>query len=128
MTDLAALSPRARFLWHAARGELAFQRSAAGRALFHPRAVDPDSGTEGPAWEVSKGLGTVHSVTLVHHRDEPPFALALVDLDEGFRMMARIDAPDPAAVAIGDRLRVAFRELEPGGPPLPLFRPAEGRP
>jgi len=126
--DIAApaeQSPRARFLEAAARGELAYQRGRCGTALFPPRLVAP-LGVDGPLdWAVSAGLGRVHSVTLVHVRGAEPHAVALVDLDEGFRMMSRIDTPDPAAVAIGDRLRVAFRPLEEGGPPLPVFAPAE---
>jgi uncharacterized OB-fold protein len=106
-------------------GKLAFQRDGAGRALFPPRAVDPATGAEGPARALSAGLGRVHPVTLVHGRDAPPFALAPVDLDEGFRRMARVDAHDPAAVAIGDRLRVAFRPPAEGEPPLPVFLPEE---
>ncbi|MCL4187026.1 MAG: OB-fold domain-containing protein [Rhodobacteraceae bacterium] len=125
MTDPATLSPRSRFLWHAARGELAFQRSGSGRAVFHPRAVDPDTGAEGMEWEVSAGLGRIHSLTVVHPQGEPPFALALVDLDEGFRMMSRIDCDDPASVPIGARVRAGFRPLAAGEPPLPVFAPAE---
>jgi len=120
------MSPRARFLDAAARGELAFQRGANGEAVFPPRLVAPAGVSEPLEWARSDGLGAVHSVTLVHPRGEPVFALALVDLDEGFRMMARVDADDPATVAIGTRVRVGFRALDPDGPPLPVFTLAEG--
>ncbi len=117
----ASQSPRARFLDHAARGELAYQRGAGGRAVFPPRLVAPLGVGDPLEWAVSGGLGRVHSVTLVHPRGEAAFALALVDLDEGFRMMSRVDAEDPATVTIGARVRVSFRPLEEGGPPLPVF-------
>lgn len=123
--DLDTLSPRARFLHHCARGELAFQRDASGRAVFPPRVLAPAGLDDGLNWAVSAGRGQVHSVTLVHSRDAPPFALALVDLDEGFRMMSRIDTGDPAGVAIGDRVRLAFRALADDVPDLPVFRPDE---
>ena len=114
-------SPRARFLDAAARGVLAFQSGACGTAVFPPRMVAPVGVTEPLDWAEAAGTGRVHSVTLVHPRGEAPFALALVDLDEGFRMMARIDTDAPEAVAIGARVAVAFRPLDDGGAPLPVF-------
>lgn len=121
----AAQSPRARFLEHAAKGELAYQRGAGGRAVFPPRLVAPLGVGDPLDWAVSGGLGRVHSVTLAHPRGQPVFALALIDLDDGFRMMSCVDADDPAAVTIGARVRVGFRPLEDGGPPLPVFTLAE---
>ncbi len=120
-TDLNRLSPYGRFLHHCEREELAFQRSRSGRALFYPRLVDPEADDAPPRWEISGGLGLVYSVTVVHQRDEAPFALALVELDEGFRMMSRIDTETPSAVTIGARVRVGFRSLGEGQHPLPVF-------
>lgn len=124
-TDLAALSPHGRFLHHCAEGELAFQRTGAGEALFFPRLVDPTNAAVAPQWAISQGLGRVYSVTVVHHRNETPFALALIELDEGFRMMSRIDAENPGAVAIGARVKIGFRSLEKDEPPLPVFSVVE---
>lgn len=125
-TDLDRLSSYGRFLHHCARGELAYQRTRSGKALFYPRLVDPEAADAAPQWAVSQGLGRVHSVTLVHHRDETPFALALIDLDEGFRMMSRVDTDDPGGVTIGARVRVGFRSLAEGQPELPVFTIVEG--
>jgi uncharacterized protein len=56
------------------------------------------------------GAGTIFSITLVHRppsdalRKHAPYGIALVDLDEGFRMMAHAD-PD---LAIGARVRASF--------------------
>lgn len=120
----ATQSPYGRFLEHCARGELAFQRSRSGKALFYPRLVDPDGGGT-PEWAVSNGLGAVYSVTVVQPKDAEPFALALVDLDEGFRMMSRIDTDAPGSIGIGDRVKVAFRSLAQGAI-LPVFVIVEG--
>lgn len=124
--DIEALSPYGRYLHHCRKGELAYQHSKTGKALFHPRLVDPDGSAQAPEWAISAGLGRIHSVTLVHHRGEPPFALALVDLDEGFRMMSRIDSDAPDSVAIGARVRVGFRSLAADQPPLPVFTVVDG--
>lgn len=118
--EAAPQSPYGRFLEHCARGELAFQRSRSGKALFYPRLVDPESGEE-PEWAVSNGVGAVHAVTVVHQKDQKPFALALIDLDEGFRMMSRVDSDTPDAIGIGTRVKVGFRSLTEGQPPLPVF-------
>ena len=119
--DLERMSPFGRFQYHCERNELAFQRCRSGKALFYPRLVDPEGAGEAPGWEISQGLGRVYSVTLVNARDEAPFALALVDLDEGFRLLSRIDTDEPGAVPIGARVRVAFRSLTEGQPVLPVF-------
>ena len=117
-------SPHGRFLEHAARGELVFQRDGAGKAYFPPRLVSPRDGAD-PTWHVSAGTGAIHSLTLVRHKGEPPFALAMIDLDEGFRMMSRVDSDEPETLRIGDRTRVAFRPLTEGQPPMPVFKLTE---
>jgi uncharacterized OB-fold protein len=48
-----------------------------------------------------------------------PYAIALVDLDEGFRMMANVLGPDPESLTIGDRVRVVFETR--GDLALPQF-------
>ncbi|HVM78267.1 MAG TPA: OB-fold domain-containing protein [Stellaceae bacterium] len=109
MSDAAAT-----YFWAGcAAGELRFQRCAAcGRAQFYPRPFCASCGGE-PCWEVSAGRGTVYSVTTVARAPTPefaalaPYAIALVDLDEGFRMMTHA-AP---GLAIGSRVRIGFHRL-----------------
>jgi uncharacterized OB-fold protein len=68
-----------------------------------------------PDWHYapSAGQGTVYSVTVVHRAPGPgfdtPFALAVIDLDDGGTLLSHVDAGDPEAVAIGMRVRVDFR-------------------
>lgn len=95
------------FAQHAGRGELAYQVAPDGSAVFPPRLAQP--GTGAPLeWRVSAGTGTVYATTVVRRRDAEPRSLVLVDLDEGFRMMSRVDGVAPEDVAIGDRVRVRF--------------------
>ena len=116
--DLAT-SPAAVFAEHCRRGELAYQVAPDGTAVFPPRLAQP--GTGAPLrWAVSAGRGAVHATTVVRRRDEPPANVALVDLDEGFRMMSRVDGPEPGAVRIGLRVRVDFDGE------VPVFVPDEG--
>jgi len=119
-------SPLNAYLDHLERGELAYQFSPeAGRAVFYPRVLCPYTGSSNLEWRVSKGLGTVYATTVVHPAEGAPYNVALIDCDEGFRMMSRVEDIAPDKVHIG--LRVRFRVLHPGGdePPCPVFVPAE---
>lgn len=120
--DLSILSPRARFLVHCARGELAFQRDpSTGRAIFYPRMAAPGSGAEDPPWEVSAGIGTVYSTTCVRSRNGD-HNVALIDMEEGFRLLSRVEGAAPDAVRIGQRVRVRMR-TDDGEEPYPVFDP-----
>ena len=108
------------------QGKLAYQFSpASGKAVFYPRTVCPDTGSEVLEWFVSKGLGTVHATTVVHPQQGDPYNVALIDMDEGFRLMSRVENINPMAVVIG--MRVTFQTHEQGGdePPIPIFMPID---
>jgi hypothetical protein len=122
-----APSPLATYLAHLERGQLAYQFSPqAGRAVFYPRLVCPFTGSDQLEWRVSKGLGTVYSTTVVHPQEGAPYNVALIDCDEGFRLMSRVEELPPEQVKIGQRVR--FRVHRPGGgeAPCPVFVPVEG--
>ncbi len=115
-------SPAARFAEGLRAGRLDFQWDpVAGRAVFIPASSRPAAGRRSSSPRTSAGLGSVYSTTTVHARGEAPRNLALIDLDEGFRMMSRVEGVAPEAVAIGMRVRLAFAE---GDPPVPVFEPA----
>lgn len=99
---------------------LAYQVAADGRALWPPRLGEPGSGAE-PQWRDSAGLGTVYSATALHARDGEPRSIVLVELDEGFRMMSRVEGAAAGAVAIGARVRVRFTAPDEDGARLPVF-------
>jgi uncharacterized protein len=120
-------SPLKTYVDHLKRGELAYQFSPdAGKAVFYPRVLCPFTGSKRLEWRVSKGLGTVHATTVVHPAEGKPFNVALVDCDEGFRLMSRVEDIAPEQVKIGQRVRL--RVHKPGGEeaPYPVFVPAEG--
>ena len=111
-------SPAARFAEACAAERLDYQWDPVSeRAVFYPRLVSPFSGTTELEWRTSSGLGTVYSTSTVHARDQPPRNVALIDLDEGFRMLSRVEA---AEVRIGMRVQVAFNEG------TPVFLPCGG--
>jgi uncharacterized protein len=111
--------------WEAARRRrLVVQRCVScGRHQFYPRpfclSCDRDDSLE---WVEASGSGTVYSVVTVHMPvlDElpPPYQVAIVELTEGPRLTSNIVG---AAVAIGERVQVAWRARPDPFPPVPVF-------
>lgn len=119
-------APYEAFLKHLQRGELAYQFSpGANKAVFFPRLVCPFTGEENLEWRVSKGRGTVYSVSVVHPRKGDPYDVVLVDLDEGFRMMSRVEGCAPADVVIGQRVTFAVHSSIDEEDPYVIFHPTE---
>jgi uncharacterized OB-fold protein len=120
--SLKERSPLSVYLEHCRKGELAYQVcSDDDTPVFFPRVVAPGTGSGNLQWRVSKGLGTVHSTTVVYYRDEAPLNVALIDMDEGFRMMSRVEDIDPLRVRIGMRVRVRMHPGSEKQPPYPVF-------
>lgn len=109
----------------AARGELTIQRCrACGAHQFYPRPFCLACDSTELVWVTAAGTGTVYSMTTVRIQVspefEPPYVVAIVQLDEGPRVMTNIVG---GTCRIGDRVRVAWLKRR-DAPPLPIFRPA----
>jgi uncharacterized OB-fold protein len=116
----------------AAQGRLELQRCAAcGKVWFYPRPACVRCGAERYQWFAASGRGRVHSHSVVHRAPSPafrervPYVVALIDLDEGPRMMANIVGDDAPKIAIGDAVELAFEDRGEGRK-LPQFRRARG--
>ncbi len=110
-----------------AQSELRIQRcDACSRAVFYPRSICPHCHADQLSWIVASGRGTIYSYTVAHQAfgmfaDETPFIVAIIELEEGVRMMSRIiDAPRER-VAIGLPVQVTF-ETVGENITLPYFR------
>lgn len=125
-SELGAADPTTQPFWQAcAEGRLLVQRCRnCGAHQFYPRPFCLACEDTALEWTESGGEGTIYSITTVRipvtDALPPPYLLALVDLDEGPRLLTNIEAP---AAAIGDRVAVAWRHRPGGLPPLPVFRP-----
>ncbi|MFO1199341.1 MAG: Zn-ribbon domain-containing OB-fold protein [Burkholderiaceae bacterium] len=104
--------------WQAcAQGRLVYQHcDACGRAQFPPRGHCASCHAAPLAWLESARVGTVHSHTTVQRAPLAAFKadvpmIALVDLDEGFRMMTNVRGAPPDAVRIGARVRIVFEDI-----------------
>jgi len=115
-------APYGRYLAYLQAGQLAYQYStAAARPVFFPRVRCPYSGRDCLEWRVSQGRGTVYSTSVVYPRKGEPYNVALIDLDEGFRMMSRVVDVDPHAVRIGHKVAFRVAQDPEGGDPVPEF-------
>lgn len=75
-------------------------------------------------WSESSGRGTVYATTAVYRRDEAPYNVALIDLDEGFRMMSRVEGIPAENVEVGMRVNLSIRYENEG--PVAAFEVGEG--
>lgn len=108
-------------------GRLLVQRcSACSRHVYYPRTSCPHCGSAALEWKMPSGLGTVHAVTTVRRKpaDGGDFNVSLIDLDEGVRLMSRVDNLAPDAVRIGQRVRARVQVKDGRG--LVLFDAIEG--
>lgn len=120
-------SPLTAYIAHLERNELGYQFSpSANAAVFYPRVISPRTGQADLEWRVSKGLGTVYATTVVHPQRGEPYNVALIDVDEGFRMMSRVEDIAPTAVKIGMRVTFRVHPAADDEPPYPVFVPVEG--
>jgi uncharacterized OB-fold protein len=126
MDDLKHESPLGRYIEYCRKGELAYQVCADdGSVVFYPRVVAPQTASTDLKWRVSKGFGTVYATTVVYTKDRPPHNVVLVDVDEGFRMMSRVEDIEPLQVKIGMRVKVRFQPGDEKQAPYPVFTPAQ---
>lgn len=126
MSQLAEVTDIAAPFWQGLRERklmLQFDR-ASGRAQFYPRPLSlySESGTE---WREASGRGTIFALT--KSRVAPsaleglvPYALALIQLEEGPRMLARVDAPFET-LRPGQAVQIAWHRM--GDAAFPVFEP-----
>jgi uncharacterized protein len=102
--------------------------AACGEIVFHPRRHCTNCLSTDLAWGESAGRGTVYTYTVIRQHGQPyfrrrvPYVLGFIDLDEGFRLLAEIDAP-PDDVRVGQRVTVSWEDHAELA--IPVFRPTE---
>lgn len=119
-----------RGFWEGCRaGELRLQRCrACGHFRYAPKRLCPHCLSEDFEWRAVSGRGKVHTFSVEHHayhpawKEDVPYAVAVVELEEGPRMTSRIVGCAPGDVRIGLPVRVVF-EKATEEITLPLFRP-----
>jgi uncharacterized OB-fold protein len=107
----------------AAEGCLLVKHCAAcGQTHFYPRAICPHCFSDHTEWRESSGVGVIYSFSVMR-RVAQPYAIAYVALDDGVTIMSNIVDCDLDALAIGQRVKVAYRASS-GPVVIPVFVPA----
>lgn len=117
--------PEQDYLRFLAEGRFMLQRSrSSGRYVHYPRVAEPRTGAMDLEWVEACGRGTVHATTVIRQRPPTPsYNIALVDLEEGPRMMSRVEGVEPTAVRIG--MRVKARVAREGEASVVVFDPVD---
>ena len=126
------MSPFTEPYWEAAaKGELLIQKcSACQHVQFPPRKHCENCGSADVAWVASAGNGVIYTFTVARRPPHPVFAeqvplvVAVVELEEGVKLMTNIIECDPDNVAIGMSVKVAFEPVDDSEVVLPVFSPA----
>ncbi|KRB81574.1 Zn-ribbon domain-containing OB-fold protein [Noviherbaspirillum sp. Root189] len=111
-------NPDSQVYWDGARENRLMIRKckSCGTVHFLPRYLCPKCWSTELEWIQASGRGTVHSYSIVRRAalpefaDQVPYVLALIDLDEGTRMMANILGKDALETRIADRVEVCFEQ------------------
>lgn len=116
-----AAQPESLPFWQAAeRGEFLGKRCVdCGKFHWYPRCVCPFCGG-GTGWQPMSGLGRLYAFSTLR-RASPPYTVAVVELDEGPRMLTRLMDANPESLKIGVPVRVYFTRTEEGRK-IPAFK------
>ncbi|MBF6600302.1 MAG: Zn-ribbon domain-containing OB-fold protein [Dehalococcoidia bacterium] len=129
-------TPETQEFWDGARRhELRLQRcNACGRAYFFPRPFCPRCASDDVGWFTASGKARLYSYVISHRpapgfKDDVPYVIAVVELEEGPRMMTNIVGvePKPENLPIDLPLQVTW-ERQSDEITLPLFEPSGGAP
>lgn len=125
-------TPETQHFWDGTRDHKLLLQSCddCSHVYFPPRPFCPNCSTRAVSTFVASGKATLASY-VINERPHPawdePYAIALVELAEGVRMMTNIvGCPQtPAALQLDMALEVTWEKLN-DEITLPLFRPATG--
>ena len=128
--DLPAPDPESQPFWDATHaGTLLIRHcSDCGRFHFYPRPFCPVCWSTNVEWVEASGRATLYTWSVVRRNDLPPFnervpyVAAVVDLDEGPRMMTNVVDCDFDALEVGMPLEVVFQPIA-DDVTKPVFRP-----
>lgn len=103
-------------------GRFLIQRcSGCGKHVYFPRELCPHCGGAALEWTPPQGSGTVYAVTTVRRKptEGGDLNVSLIDLDEGVRLMGRVDNLPVDQVHIGQRVQARVQVTDGRG--LVLF-------
>ena len=117
-----SVGPEQQFKNYLSQGKFMIQRSKSlNQFFFHPRVAFPGTGERDLEWVEASGNGIVHSTTCNRRLPEKggDFNISLITLEEGPRMMARVEGVEPDKVDIGQKVKARISDLN--GEPAIIF-------
>jgi uncharacterized OB-fold protein len=98
--------------------------------VFYPRGLCPSCGSRSLRWTPVSGRGEIHSLTIVHRptnaafKADVPYVVAIIELEEGCRLMSNVIGvqPDPKIVKIGMPVEIVYDRVTKETV-LPKFKP-----
>ena len=127
--DLPSPDPETQPFWDACRQGRFLVRhcNACGRDYFYPRPFCPTCWSDDVDWKQASGRGTLYTYSVVHVNDLPPFServpyvAAIVELDEGPRVMTNIEGTPFDQLRIGATVEVDWKPISEDVT-IPVFR------
>ena len=126
------ITPEAKPFWDGCRAEklMLHRCEDCGHVFFYPRILCPRCHSRRIGWMQASGRGTLHSFEIAHQafqkawKIKPPYVLAMVQLEEGPRMMSNLInvEPSPKAIKCDMPVEVVFTQVS-DDVTLPLFQP-----
>ena len=137
--DIPTIDAASAPYWDAARqGQLLIAKCVAcGKVHHYPRPFCPFCWSEDVQPVPAKGTGTLYTYSTVYVNDLPPFkerlpyVAAIVELDEGPRLLTTIEDVEPGQLQVGMAVTATFRPVDPDDPDSPyltVFTPSEESP
>ena len=116
---LPVIDPDTAPYWRAAKEHrLLLKRcSSCGKTHFYPRELCPHCHADTVDWIEARGTGSIYSFTVARRpagpafKPDAPYVVAIIELDEGARMMTNIVGCPPDSVKIGQRVSVVFEDV-----------------
>lgn len=90
------------------------------RSIWYPRTICPHCSSTDITWQPASGAGTIYAVSVQYRpgtpqmKDRVPYAVVLVDLDEGVRMMSNVVDAELDDIVVGARVQSAWEPLSDG--------------
>ena len=130
---LPAITPENKPFWDACKaGELRMQRcTGCGHVRYPINPICPRCLSPAAEWVRLSGRGTVFSYIVFHqvynpaYKDDVPYNVAMIQLEEGPRMFSNVVGVPNDQVKVGDAVEVVFDPVTPEVS-LPKFRLAGG--
>ena len=94
---------------------------ACDKAIFYPREVCPTClSSDSLTWRESNGNGTIYAASVQEKPANPtmadrvPYVVALVELDDGIRLMSNVINCPPYDASVGKAVKLTWEELSDG--------------